>query len=212
VTRTIDIFCGAGGLSEGFREAGFDIRLGLDLAKHACATHEANFSEAATWCRDVRDVTGKALRDAVGCPVDVVIGGPNCQGGVALMVADQNIPLVHALTLNRRGLKADKDALLRLINGDTRQPASGVGSVAWRQANREGRCKREAQPAGRQPRQAKADTRDMGHGEVFIPRHLRGRGMRGPGHVFLRRQKSFEERPQAGAKHRLAAAAHRVFA
>ena len=53
-------------------------------------------------------------------------------GGVALMVAGQNIPLVHVLTLNRHGLKTDKDALLRLVDGDTRQPTSGVGSVAWR--------------------------------------------------------------------------------
>jgi hypothetical protein len=54
------------------------------------------------------------------------------EGGVALTVAGQNIPLVHVLTLNRRGLKADKDALLKLVDGDTRQPASGVGSAAWR--------------------------------------------------------------------------------
>jgi hypothetical protein len=54
------------------------------------------------------------------------------EGSVALMVADQNIPLVHVLTLNRRGLKVDKDALLKLVDGDTRQPAAGVGSVAWR--------------------------------------------------------------------------------
>ncbi len=54
------------------------------------------------------------------------------EGGVALMVAGQNIPLVQTLTLARRGLKADKEALLRLVDGDTRQPASGVGSVAWR--------------------------------------------------------------------------------
>jgi len=80
MTRTIDIFCGAGGLSEGFREAGFDLRLGLDIWKHACDTHQANFSDGATWCSDVRDVTGKAVMDAVGGPVDVVIGGPNCQG------------------------------------------------------------------------------------------------------------------------------------
>ena len=53
-------------------------------------------------------------------------------GGVALMVAGQNIPLVHVLTLNRRGLKADNDALLKLVDGDTLQPASGVGSAAWR--------------------------------------------------------------------------------
>jgi hypothetical protein len=54
------------------------------------------------------------------------------EGSVALMVADQNIPLVHVLTLNRRGLKVDKDALLKLVDGDTRQPTAGVGSVAWR--------------------------------------------------------------------------------
>src|ERR1700730_11409978 len=35
------------------------------------------------------------------------------EGGVRAHVTGQNIPLVHVLTLNRRGLKADKDALLR---------------------------------------------------------------------------------------------------
>jgi hypothetical protein len=53
------------------------------------------------------------------------------EGGVALMVAGQNIPLVHVLTLTRRGLKADKYVLVRLVDGDTLQPASGVGSIAW---------------------------------------------------------------------------------
>jgi hypothetical protein len=54
------------------------------------------------------------------------------EGGVALTVAGQDIPLVHVLTLNRRRVKAHKDALLRLVDGATQQPASGVGSVAWR--------------------------------------------------------------------------------
>jgi hypothetical protein len=54
------------------------------------------------------------------------------EGGVALMVGGQDIPLAHVLTLNRCGLKADKDALLRLVEGDARQPTAGVGSVAWR--------------------------------------------------------------------------------
>lgn len=74
------MFCGAGGLSEGFRSAGFDVRVGLDLAKHACATHEANFPEAATWCRDVREASGRTVSEAAGGAVDVVVGGPNCQG------------------------------------------------------------------------------------------------------------------------------------
>jgi len=51
---------------------------------------------------------------------------------VTLIVADQSIPLVHALTLNGRQLKANKDALLRLLEDPTQQPAVGVGSVAWR--------------------------------------------------------------------------------
>jgi hypothetical protein len=51
------------------------------------------------------------------------------EGGVALMVAGQNIPLVHVLTLNRRGLKADKDALLRLVDGDARQPRQAWGPL-----------------------------------------------------------------------------------
>jgi hypothetical protein len=54
------------------------------------------------------------------------------EGGIELMVAGQNIPLVHVLTLNKRGLKADKDALLKLMDGDARQPPAGVGSVMWR--------------------------------------------------------------------------------
>lgn len=54
------------------------------------------------------------------------------EGGVTLTVAGQSIPLVHALTLSKRRLKADKDALLRLVKVATRQPPSGVGSSEWR--------------------------------------------------------------------------------
>ena len=54
------------------------------------------------------------------------------EGRVTLKIADRSMPLVHTLTLNRRGLKAEKDALIWLMDGDTRQPASGVGSVEWR--------------------------------------------------------------------------------
>jgi hypothetical protein len=76
------------------------------------------------------------------------------EGGVALTVASQNIPLVHVLTLNRRGLKAEKDALLRLVEGDTRQPASGVGSAAWRtQTAKAAANARHNQPGGSRDKQ-----------------------------------------------------------
>ena len=76
------------------------------------------------------------------------------EGGVALMVAGQNIPLVHVLTLNRRGLKADRDALLRLVDGATRQPAAGVGSVAWRKQTAKAAANaRHNQPGGSRDKQ-----------------------------------------------------------
>jgi hypothetical protein len=53
-------------------------------------------------------------------------------GSITLTVGGHVMPLVHVLVLNRRGLRADKRALLRAADGDNRQPASGVGSVAWR--------------------------------------------------------------------------------
>ena len=76
------------------------------------------------------------------------------EGGVALMVAGQNIPLVHVLTLNRRGLKVDKDAVLRLVEGATRQPAAGVGSVAWRKQTAKAAANaRHNQPGGSRDKQ-----------------------------------------------------------
>ena len=52
--------------------------------------------------------------------------------GVTLALNGQSVPLVHALTLSQRGLKVDRGALLRVVDGDTREPAAGIGSPAWR--------------------------------------------------------------------------------
>ena len=53
-----------------------------------------------------------------------------------------------------RAFKADKDALLRLVDGDTRQPASGVGSVAWRKETAKAAANaRHNQPGGSRDKQ-----------------------------------------------------------
>ncbi|MGH8209594.1 MAG: hypothetical protein ACREU6_08360 [Steroidobacteraceae bacterium] len=57
------------------------------------------------------------------------------ENGVTLALAGRSIPLVHALTLDKGGLTADQDALLRLVEGDAQQPALSVGSAAWRKQN-----------------------------------------------------------------------------
>lgn len=68
----VDLFCGAGGLSAGFRAAGFEVVLAVDFNRAAVATHKANFP-----CRVLEaDVTlGIDLPAAT-----VLVGGPPCQG------------------------------------------------------------------------------------------------------------------------------------
>jgi DNA (cytosine-5)-methyltransferase 1 len=79
--RAIDLFCGAGGLSQGFRQAGFEIRLGVDADPDACATYEANQPGARTLRADLRDLSGADLLQEAGLSeIEIVLGGPSCQG------------------------------------------------------------------------------------------------------------------------------------
>ncbi len=79
--RTIDLFCGAGGLSEGFRQAGFQVGLGLDFDEDACRTHRLNHPGTTVLCADAREVSSQDLLAGSGfSEVDVIIGGPSCQG------------------------------------------------------------------------------------------------------------------------------------
>ncbi|WP_373230611.1 DNA cytosine methyltransferase [Cohnella sp.] len=77
----IDLFCGAGGLSYGFAQAGFDIRLGVDVDASALLTFEHNHHDARALKEDVRQLTGAKLRELAGNEaIFGIIGGPPCQG------------------------------------------------------------------------------------------------------------------------------------
>ncbi len=79
----IDLFAGAGGLSLGLEQAGFDLVAAVEYDPIHAATHELNFPHTAVFCRDVAQVTGENLRRDSGLgdrPLDALAGGPPCQG------------------------------------------------------------------------------------------------------------------------------------
>jgi DNA (cytosine-5)-methyltransferase 1 len=79
----VDLFAGAGGLSLGFEQAGFSVMAAVEYDPIHAATHEFNFPECATICRSVAEIDGEYIRShsQIGKrDVDVVFGGPPCQG------------------------------------------------------------------------------------------------------------------------------------
>lgn len=78
--RVADLFCGAGGLAEGFRQAGCSIVVGSDADPDACATFALNFPESVTVHGDIRDARiRRSLTAATDGDIDVLVGGPPCQ-------------------------------------------------------------------------------------------------------------------------------------
>lgn len=75
----VDLFCGAGGLSDGFRQAGYRIIAGSDVDPDACATFALNFPEADVICGDLRAPGVLDVVLAAAAKTDLVIGGPPCQ-------------------------------------------------------------------------------------------------------------------------------------
>ncbi|BCL14622.1 DNA (cytosine-5-)-methyltransferase [Micromonospora sagamiensis] len=77
--RVVDLFAGAGGLSEGFRQEGFVVVAGSDIDPDACATYALNYPAAETICGDIRQPDIRERIIAAGRGADVVVGGPPCQ-------------------------------------------------------------------------------------------------------------------------------------
>ena len=80
--NAIDLFCGCGGLSYGFEQAGFNILLGIDNDAKALETFEFNHKNAKSICGDITEIHYETdIKPLVGDnKIDVIIGGPPCQG------------------------------------------------------------------------------------------------------------------------------------
>jgi len=90
-----DLFAGAGGLTQGFKDAGFTPVIAVEFDRWAAQTYEANFGRHVLVC-PIEEVGVSASRDGsltwTGTdsegqrvswptpPIDVLVGGPPCQG------------------------------------------------------------------------------------------------------------------------------------
>jgi DNA (cytosine-5)-methyltransferase 1 len=81
IPKLIDLFCGAGGISEGFVNAGFAVAAAFDYDSEVVNTFAANIP-AKTVCTDIAEIPDPhaILKDLPVSSVDVIIGGPPCQG------------------------------------------------------------------------------------------------------------------------------------
>jgi DNA (cytosine-5)-methyltransferase 1 len=111
IERTaIDLFCGAGGLSEGFRQAGFHVLAGNDFDEAAGETFECTHREARFLGGPIQNWSAQDFLKATGLrrgELDVLIGGPPCQG--------------FSVYNHQRGLHDERSSLyreyLRIVEG-----------------------------------------------------------------------------------------------
>tara|TARA_X000000950_G_scaffold214102_1_gene257551 strand:+ start:5061 stop:6032 length:972 start_codon:yes stop_codon:yes gene_type:complete len=100
--KVLDLFSGGGGFSLGFQGAGFDPVMAVDRDEHAVATYRANFPNADVRIADLSNAREQRqiIEDARRAGVNVVIGGPPCQGFSKLNAYKDANPKYHE-SLNR---------------------------------------------------------------------------------------------------------------
>ena len=82
--KVVDLFCGTGGFSKGFENTGaFSVVYGIDVLPVAVETFRLNHSRAVALEADIREVRLRSVERRTGLAhgeVDVIVGGPPCQG------------------------------------------------------------------------------------------------------------------------------------
>jgi DNA (cytosine-5)-methyltransferase 1 len=79
--NAISLFAGAGGCSLGFEQAGYNIIYATDFNKAAIETYKTNFPDTRAECIDIKNIDFSTLLASLKTKqIDVLIGGPPCQG------------------------------------------------------------------------------------------------------------------------------------
>ncbi|XWK89440.1 MAG: DNA cytosine methyltransferase [Phormidium sp.] len=136
----IDLFCGAGGMSLGLEQAGFDVVAAVDVDRINCQTHKLNFPHSPVVCTDITDLTAVELRSSSGIgerKINLVAGSRPCQGfsliGRRRQEDDRNKLVFHFVRLVAE-LGADyfiMENVPGLMMGSHRQYLDGVIDQLW---------------------------------------------------------------------------------
>ncbi len=81
--NVLDLFCGCGGMSWGLSKKGFNIIAGIDIWDVALSTYKLNHKNAQAINMDITDADPVEVLESIGVSpdaIDVIIGGPPCQG------------------------------------------------------------------------------------------------------------------------------------
>lgn len=78
--KILDLFSGAGGMTEGFKQAGYTSALAIEYDEMAARTFSFNHPKTPLIIRDIRDVSEDDIKPFIKGDIDVVCGGPPCQG------------------------------------------------------------------------------------------------------------------------------------
>jgi DNA (cytosine-5)-methyltransferase 1 len=81
---SFDLFSGAGGLTEGLREAGFDTKFAFEINEMAAKAYSMNHESTVVITKDIRDVNGVDMDEIKnklnGLDLHLLAGCPPCQG------------------------------------------------------------------------------------------------------------------------------------
>jgi len=74
----LDLFCGAGGFSEGFKKAGYEVLLGIDNIEIFIETFKENHKNTIAVCGNIRKITVENVKRRISNKsIDIIIGGPD---------------------------------------------------------------------------------------------------------------------------------------
>ena len=92
--NAIDLFSGCGGLSEGLKQAGFEVVAGVELDSLAVKTYRLNHKSTTLFHEDIRKIDANQLSQLLnGRPLHLLAGCPPCQGFSSIRRRNKSTPV-----------------------------------------------------------------------------------------------------------------------